>query len=106
VVATQAVVPPAAPSPQQELEARAGIGPDTPDLTKVLRVKVAELDGTVPHQQAEQIIAPLVSAPVLSGSNKQGLERLAELTDLYKANRITSAQYHEERAKVVAALNK
>lgn len=106
VAAPPAVTQPAAPSPQQELEAKVGIGPDTPGLTKVLRVKVAELEGTVPPQQAEQIIAPLVAPPALSESNKQGLERLAELTDLYKANRITPAQYHQERAKIVATLNK
>jgi len=105
--APAATLPPPAPaSAQQDLEAKAGIRPDTPDLTKVLRVKVAEVEGTVPRQQAEQIIAPLVAAPVLSDSKKQGLERLAELNELYKANRITPAQYHEERAKIVATLNK
>jgi hypothetical protein len=101
-----AVQPKAAPAaPQQELEAKAGIGPDTPDLTKVLRARVAELQGTLPPGQAEQIIAPLVAPPSLPDSNKEGSERLAELTDLYKANRITPAQYHQERAKIVATLN-
>ena len=93
-------------SPQQELEAKAGIQADTPDLTKVLRARVAELQGTLPPGQAEQIIAPLTAPPSLPDSNKEGHERLAELTDLYKANRITPAQYHQERAKIVATLSK
>lgn len=108
-VAAPAAVTPAAvapASPQQELEAKAGIQPGTPDLTKVLRAKVAEIQGTLPPAQAEQIIAPLVAPPSLPDSNKEGFERLTELTDLYKANRITPAQYHQERAKIVATLNK
>jgi len=31
---------------------------------------------------------------------------LAELTDLYIANQITPAQYHQERAKIVESLKK
>ena len=37
-------------------------------------------------------------------SNKVGLARLNELTELYKADRITPYDYHHERAKIVASL--
>jgi len=40
----------------------------------------------------------------LPSSNKVGLERLAELTQLYKADRISPYDYHHERAKIVATL--
>ena len=37
-------------------------------------------------------------------SNKVGLARLNELTELYKADKITPYEYHHERAKIVASL--
>jgi hypothetical protein len=49
--------------------------------------------------------APVVPQPV-PASVKTGLDRLAELTDLYKSNQITPAQYHQERAKIVESLKK
>jgi len=54
---------------------------------------------------AVAVPAPATPPPV-PASTKTGLERLAELTDLYLANQITPAQYHHERAKIVQSLNK
>jgi len=95
---------------QYELEQKTGIQPDTPELTKALRLKVAELEGAIPPGAAAQVSpAPRANAPAgtipLPSSNKEGLERLAELNDLYKSDRITPAQYHQERAKIVSTLH-
>ncbi len=53
------------------------------------------------------IAAPTPAAPPpVPASTKAGLERLAELNELYLANQITPAQYHHERAKIVESLKK
>jgi len=40
-----------------------------------------------------------MAAPMISGSKQQ---RLAELLQLYKSDKITPAEYHQQRAKIVA----
>jgi hypothetical protein len=73
---------------------------------EVLDRKMAELDGsaTVPAAPAPPTVVPM--AQPLPPSTKQGLERLAELTELYKAGLITPAAYHLERAKIIESLPK
>jgi hypothetical protein len=40
----------------------------------------------------------------LPPSEKQGLERLAELTEQYRAGLVTPLAYHQERAKIIQSL--
>jgi len=114
---------------QHEAELRAGVTPDTPEKIRVLRLKTAESKGIItPEDAAKAAAAPAlatatpaapgtptparvaaspatVTAPVpFYTSNKVGLARLHELTELYKADRITPYEYHHERAKIVASL--
>jgi hypothetical protein len=100
---------------QNEAELKAGVAPDTTEQTRILRLKIAESRGIITHEEAAASSAPVVSAqratpavgasPVaFQSSNKVGLARLNELTELYKADRITPAEYHHERAKIVASL--
>lgn len=116
---------------QQEAELKAGITPDTPKQTRILRAKIAESRGTLTHDEAARVAAgpaptavaasqPGGTAPSFQGytpapalgaspvvfqtSNKTGLARLNELTALYKADRITPFEYHHERAKIVSTL--
>ena len=60
------------------------------------------------HLQATQLLRETVTAPfgVLETppAPKTGWDRLNELTDLYRANRITPREYHVERAKLMEAL--
>src|SRR6266542_4092982 len=125
-----------------ETEAKAGITPDTPEQTRLLRLKIAESKGIISPEEASNastasaapatLAAPAAPSPgaatrvataptagspasapratpaigaapiALQSSNKTGLARLSELTDLYKADRITPYEYHHERAKIVA----
>lgn len=100
---------------QNEAELKAGVAPDTTEQTRILRLKIAESRGIITHEEAATSSAPVVSAqratpaigtlPVtFQSSNKVGLARLNELTELYKADRITPSEYHHERAKIVASL--
>jgi hypothetical protein len=106
---------------QHEAEAKAGVTPDTSAQTKLLRLKIAESKGIITPAEAAQVAAAPattsaaptaapsgtanVAAPVPSfSSNKAGMARLQELTDLYKADRVTPYEYHHERAKIVASL--
>jgi hypothetical protein len=89
---------------QYELQERTGVQTDTSELTKTLRLKVAELEGGVPPDQTTPTRIPAAEPVPLPSSDKAGLERLAELTALYKADRITPEQYHLERAKIVSTL--
>jgi hypothetical protein len=41
-------------------------------------------------------------ATSVMGSQRPKREKLQELTDLYKADKLTPAQYHEARAKILA----
>ena len=108
---------------QHEAEWKAGITPETPEQTRILRLKIAESKGIItPAEAAQAAAAPAmasaaqaapagttpsanVTSPVpFYTSNKAGMARLQELTDLYKADRITPYEYHHERAKIVASL--
>jgi hypothetical protein len=119
---------------ENEAVFKAGATPNMSKPVQVLRVKLAELDGTLPPGEAErlasgtantstpaiQLAAPTtgsfpavaaftpqadVLAPVpFQTSNKVGLARLQELTELYRADRISPYDYHHERAKIVASL--
>jgi hypothetical protein len=81
---------------QYEQREKSGLQADTPELTKALRVKVAELEGTA---------VPVAEPVPPPSSDKAGLERLAELTAQYKADRMTPEQYHQERAKIISTLH-
>jgi hypothetical protein len=97
-------------------DAKAGITPETPEQTRILRLKIAESRGTITPSEAAQAIATPAThtaatataagaSPVTyQTSNKTGLARLNELTELYKADKVTPYEYHHERAKIVATL--
>jgi hypothetical protein len=96
-----------------EAELKAGVTPETPEQTRILRLKIAESKGIItPAEAAQAAAAPTMASasPNASStvpfytSNKAGMARLQELTDLYKADRITPYEYHHERAKIVASL--
>jgi hypothetical protein len=108
--------------PQREAELKAGITSGTPEQTRILRLKIAESKGIIsPAEAAQAAAAPAVASAAPAGqvgatpsaivtspvpfytSNKAGMARLQELTDLYKADRITPYEYHHERAKIVAS---
>ena len=99
---------------QSDVELKAGITADTPQLTRILRLKIAEMKRIItPEEAAQAAAAPVMasaapanasSAVPFYTSNKEGMARLQELTDLYKADRITPSEYHHERAKIVASL--
>ena len=112
---------------QSETELKAGIHPDTAEQTRILRLKIAESRGTITPAEVAQAVAgpatqsagvnaqlaavPTRGTPAIGASpvtfqtsNKTGLARLNELTDLYKADKITPSEYHHERAKIVTTL--
>src|SRR5439155_7171098 len=96
---------------QRDAELRAGITPDTPEQTRILRLKIAESKGILSPEEAAAASAASRAAPAVGSSpvtiqtsNKVGLARLNELTELYKADRITPSEYHRERAKIVPSL--
>src|SRR5437667_3778243 len=108
---------------ERDAELRAGVTPETPPQTRILRLKIAESKGIItPAEEAQATTAPVVASAAPAGqigttlsanvtspvpfytSNKAGMARLQELTDLYKADRITPYEYHHERAKIVASL--
>ena len=123
---------------QREAEWKAGVTAETPEQTRILRLKIAESKGTITTQEAAAAaVAPALAATAPSArvaassptaapagtaaraaaapanvtapvsfytSNKVGLARLNELTELYKADRVTPYDYHHERAKIVASL--
>ena len=112
---------------QSETELKAGIRPDTAEQTRILRLKIAESRGTITPAEVAQAVAgpatqsagvnaqlaavPTRGTPAIGASpvtfqtsNKTGLARLNELTDLYKVDKITPSEYHHERAKIVATL--
>ena len=108
---------------QHDAALKAGVTPETPERTRLLRLKIAESKGIItPTEAAQAAAAPAMASAAPAGrvgtipsanvsspvpfytSNKEGMARLQELTDLYKADRITPHQYHHERAKIVASL--
>ena len=120
---------------QRDTEFKAGINPDTPEMTRVLRLKIAESKGIITPEEAAhaaggqtaqtggaaaQVAAasnagtpasvqrnmsgPSAALLTFQTSNKVGLARLDELTEMYKADKITPHEYHHERAKIVATL--
>jgi len=106
---------------QHDAELKAGVTPDTSAQTRLLRSKIAESKGIITPAEAAQIAAAPattsaaptaaatgtanVASPVpIFSSNKAGMARLQELTDLYKSDRVTPYEYHHERAKIVASL--
>src|SRR5438876_786665 len=113
---------------QHDTELKAGITSDTPEMTRVLRLKVAESQGIITPEEAanaagaqaaqtgrassggtpasvqQNASGPSAALLTFQTSNKIGLARLNELTEMYKADRITPHEYHHERAKIVATL--
>jgi len=113
---------------RHDTELKAGITSDTPEMTRVLRLKVAESQGIITPEEAanaagaqaaqtgrassagtpasvqQNASGPSAALLTFQTSNKIGLARLNELTEMYKADRITPHEYHHERAKIVATL--
>lgn len=117
---------------QNEAELKAGVTSDTPEKVRILRLKIAESKGLItPAEAAQAAAAPALASAAPStqsgevggagaqqvrrfsstpsplpafSSNKEGMARLQELTDLYKADKVTPYEYHHERAKIVASL--
>ncbi len=110
---------------QSDAEVQAGVTPDTPEATRLLRLKIAESKGVISPQEAAKAAATPAQSTALAAtpaaapqttpaigtapvtfqtSNKTGLARLNELTELYKADKVTPYDYHHERAKIVATL--
>ena len=82
---------------------------------EALRRKMAELDAATMVAEVEPVPAPApvptpaptappMAAVELPPSQKQGLERLAEITEQYRAGLMTPLAYHQERAKIVQSL--
>jgi hypothetical protein len=78
-----------------------------------LRRKMAELDAAMAVAEVEPVPAPVppvavfprpITPVALPPSQKQGLERLAELTEQYRAGLVTPLAYHQERAKIIQSL--
>jgi hypothetical protein len=115
-----------APAPQPAPVVAASPEAELPALTaeqaalarETLRRKMAELDAAMAAVQVEPVPAP-VPAPVvppvavvpppiapvaLPPSGKQGLERLAEITEQYRAGLMTPLAYHQERAMIIQSL--
>ena len=65
-------------------------------LRESLRAKIAELNAPIPAPAP----APVATEPAA----KTARERLAELTELYKANKISPGEYHKARAQLVSQL--
>jgi hypothetical protein len=102
-------------TPDQEARARAALEQKLAELNQAPAVPtpVAPVVAAPAPAPAVTVPPPVVPAPAVPtpavavpASTKTGLERLAELTELYLANQITPAQYHQERAKIVQSLNK
>jgi hypothetical protein len=117
---------------QNEADLKAGVTTDTPEKTRILRLKIAESKGIItPAEAAQAAAAPALASAAPStqsgevggigaqqvrrfssepsplpafSSNKEGMARLQELTDQYKADKVTPYEYHHERAKIVASL--
>src|SRR5436190_12937717 len=109
---------------QREAELKAGVLPETPEQTRILRAKIAESKGVLTPAEAAKVAAPPAAAQIAAKtaagtlatpaigsalgafqtSNTTGLARLNELTQLYKADKITPYEYHRERAKIVPTL--
>jgi hypothetical protein len=110
----------AAPAPQpapvitsQPVELPALTASEEALAREALRRKMAELDAAMMVAEVESVPAPVPPAaptppsmaPVeLPPSQKQGLERLAEITEQYRAGLMTPLAYHTERAKIVQSL--
>jgi hypothetical protein len=57
-----------------------------------------------PVQPVPDAPPPTAAPAELPPSQKQGLERLAELTDQYRAGLVNPSEYHQERARIVQSL--
>jgi len=96
-----------------------GIPPGTPELVRILRVRVAELNGHITPQEAQSIrlasrffgpspwavaaTDPRTEIPFPT-RNPEGLVQLNQLNALYRSNLISPGDYHQQRAKLVATL--
>ena len=87
---------------------------DPSDKVALLRRQMAQMDsrtGSAPPatsavmQPAMPMFAPAARPSVaIETSNPEGLQQLRELTERYRRNQITPAEYHRERAKIVPTL--
>jgi len=99
---------------EREARLKAGGTPEASEQARLLRARITESKGTGTPAEAPQAVAATTPPPAepaigaspvtIQSSNKVGLARLNELTDLYKADKITPHEYHHERAKIVATL--
>jgi hypothetical protein len=98
---------------QPEVELPALTASEEALARETLRRKMAELDAAMVVAEVEPVPAPVPppaptpppTAPVdLPPSQKQGMERLAEITEQYRAGLMTPLAYHQERAKIIQSL--
>jgi hypothetical protein len=102
-----------------QAELQAGINPSTPQALRILRMERARLNGKVDpaiadryvaglKQQVKQqaavldptkVLAEVAALPTSPDGRRAGLRKLDEL---YRADRISPMQYHQERAKLMA----
>jgi hypothetical protein len=126
VIPAPAPVSKPTPAPAAAPVVAAPAEPDSPALDstqealarEALHQKISELDAANTVARVEPTPAPTPSAPPvaitpdappttavgLPPSQKQGLERLAELTEQYRAGLMTPAEYHQQRAKIIQSL--
>ena len=102
-----AAVPVGGLSPEAEAKVREALHQTTAEMDerqKAAAVEVAH-EKAVKHPGVEQITskktpeAPMVMPAAAPGSKEQ---RLADLLQLYKTDKITPVEYHEQRAKILA----
>jgi hypothetical protein len=109
IAVAPAPAPVAAPAPAPAPAPAVVVAP-TP-APAVSAPQVATTVQPVPASPADQLRAqealravqatPAPAPSSTPASTKTGLERLEELTQLYRANKITPQEYHTERAKIV-----
>lgn len=121
-----ASTPAPAPNPaaqavaQKQLrEYQLGIAPGTPELIRIVRVKIAELNGYITADEVSQITLatkfygpspwavaatnPKTEIPFPT-KNPEGLVQLDQLNTLYRANLVSPGEYHQQRVKILATL--
>jgi hypothetical protein len=102
------VVPPGGLSPEAAAKVREALHQTTAEMDERQKAAAAEVahEKAVKHPAGEQVspkTPPAASMPMpaaLAPGSKE--QRLAELLQLYKADKITPVEYHEQRAKILA----
>ena len=97
--------PVAAPTPA----APAAVSSETPAATATTKVKPAKVTKSMSSASSKpaKVTAPTVpevAAPIVAqpAGPKSKQERLADLLEAYRADRVSPTEYHAERAKILA----